>query len=128
MIKEKLHITIKSQEAKPTPPIGPILGQRGLNIKEFCDSFNNQTKIFKKNIMVNAIVYVEKNNKFQIQVQNQPLHLFLKNLNKQKINIKYIYEIAEYLKQTDTRYKEIDCYSICKLLVSSANSSKIILY
>jgi len=47
-IKEYVKLQIKGGQANPAPPVGPALGQRGINIMEFCKAFNEKTKKLKK--------------------------------------------------------------------------------
>ena len=44
-----VKLQIKGGQANPAPPVGPALGQRGINIMEFCKAFNEKTKIIRKN-------------------------------------------------------------------------------
>tara|TARA_B100001964_G_scaffold43225_1_gene48052 strand:- start:82 stop:342 length:261 start_codon:yes stop_codon:yes gene_type:complete len=53
-IKEYVKLQIKGGQANPAPPVGPALGQRGINIMEFCKSFNEKTK----NLMGNPVPVV----------------------------------------------------------------------
>jgi hypothetical protein len=46
----QLKLQVKAGSAKPVPPIGPALGQRGINIMEFCKAFNAQTQELEKGI------------------------------------------------------------------------------
>ena len=43
-IKANIKLEIKAGAANPAPPVGPALGQHGVNIQEFCNTFNNATK------------------------------------------------------------------------------------
>ena len=61
-IKEYVKLQIKGGQANPAPPVGPALGQRGINIMEFCKAFNEKTKNFMGNpVPVVITVYKDKN-------------------------------------------------------------------
>ena len=56
-----VKLQIKGGQANPAPPVGPALGQRGINIMEFCKAFNEKTKAFMgKPVPVVITVYKEK--------------------------------------------------------------------
>jgi len=57
-----IKLQIMGGQANPAPPVGPALGQRGINIMEFCKAFNDKTKAFAgKPIPVIITVYKDKN-------------------------------------------------------------------
>jgi len=57
-----IKLQIMGGQANPAPPVGPALGQRGINIMEFCKAFNDKTKAFSgKPIPVIITVYKDKN-------------------------------------------------------------------
>ena len=49
-----VKLQIKGGQANPAPPVGPALGQRGINIMEFCKAFNDKTKAFAKFHYINS--------------------------------------------------------------------------
>jgi len=60
-IKTKIKLQIPGAKANPAPPIGPALGQHGLNIQDFCTKFNNATKNMAGDIIpVEITVFVDK--------------------------------------------------------------------
>lgn len=66
-IKNKIKLQVPAGEANPAPPVGPILGQHGLNIMDFCNEFNEKTKDQKGNILpVEIIVYEDRTFNFTI--------------------------------------------------------------
>ena len=65
----RFRIRIPAQEANPAPPVGPALGQRGINIAEFCKRFNDATKKYPKGIPVTAHVTVYKDRSFDFIVK-----------------------------------------------------------
>lgn len=65
----KIKLQVKAGEANPAPPVGPALGQHGVNIMEFCKSFNAQTQKTEKGMPLPVIisVYVDKSFTFVIK-------------------------------------------------------------
>ena len=65
-----LKLQIPAGQANPAPPVGPALGQRGLNIMEFCKTFNEKTKNEKPGSPVPCVVTIFKDKTFQIKTKN----------------------------------------------------------
>jgi len=65
----QFRIRIPAQEATPAPPVGPALGQRGINIGEFCKRFNEASKEFPKGLPVTAHVTVYKDRSFDFVIK-----------------------------------------------------------
>ena len=78
-----VKLQIKGGQANPAPPVGPALGQRGINIMEFCKVFNEKTKSFMgKPIPVVITVYKDK--KFDFVIKSPPASYFIKEAAKLK--------------------------------------------
>ena len=78
-----VKLQIKGGQANPAPPVGPALGQRGINIMEFCKAFNEKTKSFMgKPIPVVITVYKDK--KFDFAIKSPPASHFIKEAAKLK--------------------------------------------
>ena len=78
-----VKLQIKGGQANPAPPVGPALGQRGINIMEFCKIFNEKTKSFMgKPIPVVITVYKDK--KFDFVIKSPPASHFIKEAAKLK--------------------------------------------
>ena len=72
-----IKLQIKGGQANPAPPVGPALGQRGVNIMEFCKAFNDKTKSMAgKPVPVEITVYKDK--KFDFKIKSPPGILFYK--------------------------------------------------
>ena len=78
-----IKLQIKGGQANPAPPVGPALGQRGVNIMEFCKAFNDKTKSMAgKPIPVEITVYKDK--KFDFKIKSPPASFFIKEAVKLK--------------------------------------------
>ena len=78
-----VKLQINGGQANPAPPVGPALGQRGINIMEFCKAFNEKTKNFIwKPIPVVITVYKDK--KFDFIIKSPPASYFIKEAAKLK--------------------------------------------
>ena len=78
-----VKIQIKGGQASPAPPVGPALGQRGINIMEFCKAFNEKTKSFMGK-PVPVIITVYKGKKFDFIIKSPPASHFIKEAAKLK--------------------------------------------
>jgi|TARA_B100001079_G_scaffold12227_1_gene9871 large subunit ribosomal protein L11 len=78
-----IKLQIKGGQANPAPPVGPALGQRGINIMDFCKTFNEKTKsLMGKPVPVVVTVYKDK--KFDIVIKSPPASHFIKEAAKLK--------------------------------------------
>ena len=82
-IKEYVKLQIKGGQANPAPPVGPALGQRGINIMEFCKAFNEKTKNLMGN-PVPVVITVYKDKKFDFIIKTPPASYFIKQAAKLK--------------------------------------------
>ena len=78
-----VKLQIKGGQANPAPPVGPALGQRGINIMEFCKAFNEKTKAFAGK-PVPVIITVYKDKKFDFVIKSPPASHFIKEAAKLK--------------------------------------------
>ena len=80
----QLKLQVPAGSATPSPPIGPALGQRGINIMEFCKAFNAQTQEMEKGSPVPVVItyYVDKS--FTFVMKTPPVSYFLKKAAKLK--------------------------------------------
>ena len=73
-----LKLQVPAGAANPSPPIGPALGQRGLNIMEFCKAFNAQTQKIEKNTPIPVIITTYQDRSFTFEMKTPPVSYFLK--------------------------------------------------
>ena len=78
-----VKLQIKGGQANPAPPVGPALGQRGVNIMEFCKAFNERTKSFMGK-PVPVVITIYKDKKFDFIIKSPPASHFIKEAAKLK--------------------------------------------
>ncbi len=122
MAKKEIATKIKLQapggQATPAPPIGPALGQHGVNIGQFVSQFNEKTKEFKGTI-VPVVITVYTDRSFTFEVKSPPAAVLLKQAaqiekgsgvpNKEKVGkvtAEQVRKIAE------TKFKDLNAYSL----------------
>jgi large subunit ribosomal protein L11 len=77
-----LKLQVPAGAASPSPPIGPALGQRGLNIMEFCKSFNAKTQEMEKGMPIPTIITIFSDKSFTFKTKTPPAAYFLKKAAK----------------------------------------------
>ncbi|MGL5720430.1 MAG: 50S ribosomal protein L11, partial [Alphaproteobacteria bacterium] len=73
-----IKLQVSSGKANPSPPIGPALGQRGLNIMEFCKAFNAQTQNMEQGIPIPVVITAYADRTFTFVMKTPPNSYFLK--------------------------------------------------
>ncbi|NDW06710.1 50S ribosomal protein L11 [Jiella pacifica] len=74
----QLKLQVAAGSATPSPPIGPALGQRGINIMEFCKSFNAQTQEMEKGQPIPVVITYYQDKSFTFAMKTPPVSYFLK--------------------------------------------------
>ena len=127
----KLHVP--AGKANPSPPIGPALGQRGLNIMEFCKAFNAATQNLDPGMPIPVVITAFGDRSFTFVTKSPPNSYFLKKaagiekgsqttgkgITVGRVTMAQIREIAEQ-KMQDLNAKDID--GACRMLIGSARS------
>ena len=72
-----VKLQVPAGAANPSPPIGPALGQRGLNIMEFCKAFNAQTQQLEKGAPIPVTITVYADRSFTFELRTPPVSHFL---------------------------------------------------
>ena len=119
----------------PSPPIGPALGQAGLNIMEFCKAFNAQTQQMEQGMPIPVVITVYADRTFSFVTKTPPASFFLKKAAKlQKgssvpgqgtiatVTMDQVREIAE-AKMKDLNANDMD--AACRMLTGTARSMGI---
>lgn len=79
-IEAYIKLQIPAGKANPSPPVGPALGQRGVNIMEFCKAFNERTKDMEQGLPTPVKITVYKNKAFDFEIKTPPASILLKKL------------------------------------------------
>jgi len=127
-----IKLQVKAGAANPSPPIGPALGQRGVNIMGFCKEFNAATANLEKGIPIPVVITVYSDKSFTFVTKTPPVTFYLKkaaNLNKGSttpgrgtvgsISMAQINEIAA-IKIKDSNSNDVD--AVARQIVGSARS------
>src|SRR6476661_10141376 len=77
-----LKLQVPAGAANPAPPIGPALGQRGLNIMEFCKAFNARTQKMEKGAPIPVVITIYGDKSFSFEMKTPPMSYFLKKAAK----------------------------------------------
>merc|ERR1711998_533757 len=129
-----IRLQVKAGSAKPSPPVGPALGQHGVNIMEFCKDFNAKTAGLKDDVTVPVSIRVFSDRSFDYTTKMPPVSSLLKevagmergasNPGKEtvaKVTWKQVYAIAQ-LKSKDAALASIPLESLCKTIAGTARS------
>ena len=129
-----IKLQINGGQANPAPPVGPALGQRGINIMEFCKAFNDKTKSLAGK-PVPVIITVYKDKKFDFVIKSPPASHFIKEAVKLKSGSKepgrnivgYITkkQVADIAKQKMSDLNANDIEEASKIIAGSARSMGI---
>ena len=79
-----LKLQIPAGQANPSPPVGPALGQRGINIMEFCKAFNAKTGDMEKGAPCPTIIEYFQDKSFSMEIKTPPASYYLKKAAKLK--------------------------------------------
>jgi large subunit ribosomal protein L11 len=80
----QLKLQVPAGSATPSPPIGPALGQRGINIMEFCKAFNAQSQEMEKGSPIPVVITYYQDKSFTFAMKTPPVSYFLKKAAKLK--------------------------------------------
>ncbi|MBU3029568.1 50S ribosomal protein L11 [Paracoccus marinaquae] len=136
----QLKLQIKAGQANPSPPVGPALGQRGINIMEFCKAFNAKTQEMEQGAPVPVVITYYADKSFTFETRTSPASFLLKKAaglkpvgkrNRPKgsdkpgrtsagtVTVKQVREIAE-AKMADLSANDVD--QAMKIILGSAKS------
>jgi large subunit ribosomal protein L11 len=77
-VEAYIKLQVPAQDANPSPPVGPALGQHGVNIMEFCKAFNAQTQNLEKGMPVPVVITVYNDRSFTFIMKTPPASILLK--------------------------------------------------
>ena len=131
----KLKLQVKAGQANPSPPVGPALGQRGINIMEFCKAFNAKTQELEPGAPCPTVISYYQDKSFTMDVKTPPASYFLKKAAKLKsgsktpgrdtagsVSVAQVKEIAE------AKMKDLNANSVeaaMQIILGSARSMGI---
>jgi large subunit ribosomal protein L11 len=79
-IEAYIKLQVPAGAANPSPPVGPALGQHGVNIMEFCKAFNAQTQDVEKNLPIPVVITVYSDRSFTFITKTPPASVLLKKI------------------------------------------------
>ena len=77
-IESYIKLQVPANEANPSPPVGPALGQHGVNIMEFCKAFNAKTQNIEKGMPIPVVITVYNDRSFTFITKTPPASILLK--------------------------------------------------
>ncbi|KQI66912.1 LSU ribosomal protein L11P [Loktanella sp. DSM 29012] len=126
-----LKLQVPAGNAKPSPPVGPALGQRGINIMEFCKAFNAKTADMEKDAPCPTVITYYADKSFSMEIKTPPASYYIKKAAKLSsgsktpgkasagsINAKQVREIAE------AKMKDLNATSIEGAMLIIAGSAR----
>lgn len=134
-VVSKIRLQIEAGKATPGPPVGPVLGQHGINIPQFCKMYNDATHEQVGNI-VPVEIHVFEDKTFEMILKTPPVSDLLKKAAKiekgsgnplekiGKISRSQVMEIAK-IKMTDLNANDLD--AACNIIAGTARSMGIII-
>ena len=130
-----IKLQVPAGKANPSPPIGPALGQRGVNIMQFCKDFNAATQGLEEGMPIPVVITVYSDRSFAFVTRTPPASFFIKKAaalakgsktpgrgSAGSITMDQVREIAA------TKMKDLNCHDIdaaSRMLVGSARSMGI---
>jgi large subunit ribosomal protein L11 len=128
-----IKLQVPAGKANPSPPIGPALGQRGLNIMEFCKAFNAATQNIEPGIPIPVVITAYGDRSFTFVTRTPPASFFLKRaaglekgasivgkgITVGRVTMAQVREIAEK-KMEDLNANDLD--AACRMVIGSARS------
>ncbi|MDR9428907.1 MAG: 50S ribosomal protein L11 [Salibaculum sp.] len=131
----KMKLQIPAGQANPSPPVGPALGQRGINIMEFCKAFNAKTQEMEQGAPCPTEITYYQDKSFTLEIKTPPAAYYLKKAANLKsgattpsrqtvgtVTKKQVQEIAE-AKMQDLSANDME--SAMKIILGSAKSMGI---
>ena len=131
----KMKLQVPAGQANPSPPVGPALGQRGINIMEFCKAFNAKTQEMEPGAPCPTVITYYQDKSFTMDIKTPPASYYLKKAAKLKsganapgkqtvgtVTVAQVREIAE-AKMKDL--SAVDIEQAMKIILGSARSMGI---
>jgi len=133
-IKSMIKLYVTGAQANPAPPVGPALGQHGVNIMEFCKSFNEKTKD-RPGLILPVVITVYEDKSFTFIIKSPPCSVLLKRAcgvakasgqpNKEKIGKVTKAQVKEIAQTKMKDFNTLDVESAMKIVEGTARSMGI---
>ena len=134
-VEAYIKLQVPAGEAKPSPPVGPALGQHGLNIMEFCKGFNEATADIEKGMPVPVVISVYADKTFDFIKKTPPAAVLLKKAagvakgsgtpNRDKVGTVTRAQLEEIAKTKDADLNAYELSQAVKIIAGSARSMGI---
>ncbi|MCP5137302.1 MAG: 50S ribosomal protein L11 [Gammaproteobacteria bacterium] len=131
-VRGYIKLQVKAQEANPSPPVGPALGQHGVNIMEFCKAFNAQTQSLEKGLPTPVVITVYEDRSFTFITKTPPASVLLKKAmglasgsprpNTQKVGVVSRAQLEEIAKMKEPDLTAADLDAAVRTIAGSARS------
>ena len=127
-----LKLQIPAGGANPSPPVGPALGQVGVNIMDFCNAFNNETQEAEKGIPLPVVINVYEDKSFNFIVKTPPAAVLIRKIlgiqkgsgepNKEKVGKLSRAQLEDIAKQKEPDLNSNDIDAAVKIIAGTARS------
>ena len=134
-VEAYIKLQVPAQDANPSPPVGPALGQHGVNIMEFCKAFNAQTQNLEKSMPVPVVITVYSDRSFTFIMKTPPASILLKKAagiqkgsgvpNRDKVGKVTRAQLEEIAKTKEPDLTAADMDAAVRTLAGSARSMGI---
>ncbi len=134
-IEAYIKLQVPAGEANPSPPVGPALGQHGVNIMEFCKAFNSQTQKTEKGLPIPVVITVYNDRSFTFITKTPPASVLLKKAlgipkgsgvpNKEKVGTVTRAQLEEIATAKMPDLNAADMDAAVKIIAGSARSMGI---
>lgn len=131
-IEAYVRLQVKAGQANPSPPVGPALGQHGVNIMEFCKAFNAQTQGLEAGLPIPVVITVYSDRSFTFVMKTPPASVLLRKAagidsgsarpNTQKVGKVTLAQIQDIAKQKSPDLTAADLDAAVRTIMGTARS------
>jgi len=131
-VENLVKLQIPAGQANPSPPVGPALGQAGLNIMEFCNAFNSQTANSEPGVLIPVVISVYSDKSYTFVTKSPPASTLLKKAagvnkgsgtpNTEKVGTVTKKQIEEIIEIKNKDLNAVDSEAAFKIIAGTARS------